>query len=194
VATSPGPSEGDKVLSRLGAGHVAAPGRSQPGGRGKHTGRSITRTMQRRERLPVEHCWQRRAFCGWRLSAKLRKPGIGPPRNGRVARTHGVGSTARVDSAAVKVGKVSRVASACPHSDGAAYKPAMMVKSLRACETGGWGRSKRGGLETTQLRPEPRTPGVERLDLSNSGLRLSRPVLDAEPGAWGGDRRGRRAG
>jgi len=34
----------------------------------------------------------------------------------------GVGSTARMDSTAGKVGKVSRVASALPHSEGAAYK------------------------------------------------------------------------
>ncbi len=34
----------------------------------------------------------------------------------------GVGSAARVDSTAVKGGKVSGVASALPHSEGAAYK------------------------------------------------------------------------
>jgi hypothetical protein len=54
----------------------------------------------------------------------------------------GVGSTARVESTAVKVGKVSWVASALPHSEGAAYKR-QTVKSLRACETDGWGRSTR---------------------------------------------------
>ena len=54
--------------------------------------------------------------------------------------------------------------------------------AARACETDGWGCSKRGGLETTQLRPEPRTPGVERLGLSYSGSRKCRLVLDAEPG------------
>ena len=41
----------------------------------------------------------------------------------------------------MKVGKVSWVASACPHSEGAAYKR-QAVKSPRACETGGWGRSR----------------------------------------------------
>jgi hypothetical protein len=34
------------------------------------------------------------------------------------------------------------------------------VKAPRACETDGWGRSKRGWTETAQLGPEPRTPGV----------------------------------
>jgi hypothetical protein len=33
-------------------------------------------------------------------------------------------------------------------------------KSRGACETGGWGRSKPGWTETTELGPEPRTPGV----------------------------------
>ena len=40
---------------------MAAPRRSQSGGLGKHAGRSIKRTMQRRNDYPVEDCWQRRA-------------------------------------------------------------------------------------------------------------------------------------
>jgi hypothetical protein len=42
--------------------------------------------------------------------------------NGKGLRTTGVGSTARVESTVAKVGKVSWVASALPHSEGAAYK------------------------------------------------------------------------
>lgn len=42
--------------------------------------------------------------------------------NGRGQRTTGVGSTARVESTVAKVGKVSWVASALPHSEGATYK------------------------------------------------------------------------
>ena len=42
--------------------------------------------------------------------------------NGWERRTTGVRSTARVERAVAKVGKVSRVASALPHSEGAAYK------------------------------------------------------------------------
>ena len=44
------------------------------------------------------------------------------PHNGRGPRTHRRGSTARMDSATGKVGKVSRVAEALPHSEGAGYK------------------------------------------------------------------------
>jgi hypothetical protein len=43
----------------------------------------------------------------------------------------GVGSTARADSTAAKVGKVSWVASALPHSEGAAYK--RQSREIAAC-------------------------------------------------------------
>ena len=98
-------------------------GRSQSGGQGKHAGRSIKRTMQRRNHEPrrvllaeagrlgvatpyyEEEAWYRWSnTTGWTS---------GPP---------GVGSTARMDGTGAKVGKVSRVASALPHSEGAAYK------------------------------------------------------------------------
>ena len=72
----------------------------------------------------------------------------------------GVGSAARTDSAPGKGGKVSRVASALPHSEGGADTRGGLVKGHRACETGGWGRSTLRWTETTELGPEPRTPGV----------------------------------
>jgi hypothetical protein len=67
----------------------------------------------------------------------------------------GVRSAARGDSAPGKGGKVSRVASALPHSEGGASKRGGLVKWHRACETGGWGRSTLRGTETTELGPEP---------------------------------------
>ena len=54
----------------------------------------------------------------------------------------GVGSTARVESTAAKVGKVSRVAEA-PRTAKALRISGKAVKSQRARETDGWGRSKR---------------------------------------------------
>src|SRR6266705_4764164 len=55
------------------------------------------------------------------------------------------------------------------------------AKSSRACETDGWGRSKRGWRETAQLAPEPRTPGVERR-MSLAQQRAQRPGRwDSEP-------------
>ena len=62
--------------------------------------------------------------------------------NGKARWTTGVGSAACRESTSVKVGKVSRVAEALPHSEGAAYKR-KDVKSQRACETDAWGSSKR---------------------------------------------------
>ena len=66
----------------------------------------------------------RDGHCGWRLASNSRKPGTAAPmETGRRRGPVGVGSVARADSTAVKVGKVSGVASACPHSEGAAYTP-----------------------------------------------------------------------
>ena len=92
---------------------------------------------------PVEHCWQRRALVGG--DSLIARGSLEPARahtTGERAGLTGVGSAARVESTAVKVGKVSWVASALPHSEGAAYKR-QDVKALRAGETDGWGRSKR---------------------------------------------------
>src|SRR5262249_46731959 len=47
-----------------GGAHVTSSGRSQSGGLGNQTGRSIMRTMPRRKVLPAEYCWQRRALVG----------------------------------------------------------------------------------------------------------------------------------
>ena len=72
---------------------------------------------------PVEYCWQRRAFVGGDslIVRGSLVPDACTQRERRVGPT-GVGSAARVESTAVKVGKVSLVASALPHSEGAAYK------------------------------------------------------------------------
>jgi len=129
-------------LRRRGAGHMAAPGRSQSGGLGKRAGRSMTRTMQRRNSSPVRDCWQRRtSWVATRYSIEEAWH-RDTTTTGRWRGPTGVGSTARVDSTRGKVGKVSRVASALPHSEGAAYKR-QAVKSPRACETDGWGRTTR---------------------------------------------------
>jgi hypothetical protein len=112
-----------RYLSRQGAEHVTASGRSQSGGLGKRVGRSITRTMQRRKVTPVGYCWQRRVLVGddsliIRGSLVLRRQYTTGGRRGPA----GVGLTAHGESTAAKVGKVSRVASALPHSEGVAYK------------------------------------------------------------------------
>ena len=61
-----------------------------------------------------------------------RKPGTAAPNTtGGCRGPAGVGSTARADSTAVKVGKVSWVASALPHSEGAAYK--RQGREIAAC-------------------------------------------------------------
>ena len=117
--------------------------RSQPGELGKHAGRSMKRTMQRRNartrrgllaetgdswvatRCKVGEAWHR-----------------GSSTTGSCHEPTGVGSAARVEGTAGKVGKVSRVAEVLPHSEGAAYKR-QAVKSPRAGETDGWGRSTR---------------------------------------------------
>ena len=101
---------------------MAARRRSQSGGLGKHAGRSMKRTMQRRNPIPVEHCWQRRASWVATRSKVEEAWHRDTSTTGRWRGPIGVGSTARVDSTAVKVGKVSWVASALPHSEGVAYK------------------------------------------------------------------------
>ena len=102
---------------------MTASRRSQPGGPGKHAGRSMKRTMQRRNPLPRRVLLAETGTRGWRLGHSTGKSGIavGAQREGHREPT-GVGSTARVDRTAGKVGKVSWVASALPYSEGAAYK------------------------------------------------------------------------
>jgi hypothetical protein len=95
---------------------------SQSGGLGKHAGRSMKRTMQRRNTYPRQELLAEAGTCGgdsvlW--GGSLTSP---LQHNGRERRTTGVRSTARVERTVAKVGKVSRVASALPHSEGAAYK------------------------------------------------------------------------
>jgi hypothetical protein len=110
---------------------VTSLGRSQSGGQGKHTGRSMKRTMQRRNPIPAGYCWQRRGirggdsvFRGGSLASLIEH-------NGRDQRTTGVGSMARVERAVAKVGKVSWVALALPHSEGATYK--RQCREIVAC-------------------------------------------------------------
>lgn len=112
-----------RCLSRRSEAQLTSLRRSQPGGPGKHTSRSIKRTMQHRKHNPVRYCWQRRALVGGD-SLIVRGSLVPDARKttGERAGPTGVGLAARVDSTAVKVGKVSWVASAPPHSEGAAYK------------------------------------------------------------------------
>jgi len=61
--------------------------RSQSGGLGKHTGRSMTRTMQRRNCITPSGIAGRDGRCGGRLTDRTREPGIG-------VRTQRVGASA----------------------------------------------------------------------------------------------------
>jgi hypothetical protein len=92
----------------------------------------MTRTMQHRKYNPVEHCWQRRALVGGDslIVRGSLVPAACAQRERRAGPT-GVGSAARVDSTAAKVGKVSWAASAFPHSEGAAYK--RLGREVAAC-------------------------------------------------------------
>jgi hypothetical protein len=112
-----------RYLSRRSGEQLTSLRRSQSGGPGKHTSRSMTRTMQHRNGQPRRGLLAETGGCGWRLFDSPRQPGTCActQREWRVGPT-GVGSAARVESTAGKVGKVSRVASALPHSEGAAYK------------------------------------------------------------------------
>ena len=96
--------------------------RSQSGGLGKHMGRSMTRTIQRRNGKPRRGLLAETGIVGG--DSVIVRGSLAPWRvhNGKAPGPAGVGSTARVDSTAAKVGKVSRVASALPHSEGVAYK------------------------------------------------------------------------
>ena len=101
---------------------MASSCRSQSGGLGKRTGRSMKRTMQRRKGLARRVLL---AETGVVSGDSVIIGGSLEPR-GHATRGFrgltGVGLAAREESAAAKVGKVSRVASALPHSEGAAYK------------------------------------------------------------------------
>lgn len=105
--------------------------RSQSGGLGKHAGRSIKRTMQRRKHEPRQGLLAEAGSCGG--DSVLRGGSLASQfeDNGEGLRTTGVGSTARVESMVVKVGKVSWVASALPHSEGVAYK--RQCREIAAC-------------------------------------------------------------
>ena len=83
----------------------------------------MTRTMQHRNMLPRQVLLAETGTCGWQLADRPRQPGtLCAYTTGERQGPTGVGSAARVDSTAVKVGKVSWAASAFPHSEGAAYK------------------------------------------------------------------------
>ena len=111
-------------MSSEGEGRASGcPRRSQPGGLGKHTGRSLTRTMQRRNPAPRRGLLAETGDVGGDslgnrgslvpLRRRTTGSGSGPT---------GVGSAARGASTGGKVGKVSRGAEGLPHSEGAAYK------------------------------------------------------------------------
>ena len=102
---------------------MASARRSQSGGLGKHAGRSMKRTMQRRKGLPRRILLAETGFVGGDsviIRGSLASPHQGT--TGGCGEPTGVGSMARVEGTAVKVGKVSRVAEALPHSEGVAYK------------------------------------------------------------------------
>ena len=103
--------------------HVTASRRSQSGGQGKQTGRSITRTMPRRNSIPAGYCWQRRDLVGGDSGTKRGSLALRCARaTGQHFEPTGVWSTARLERAVAKVGKGPWVAEAHPHSEGAAYK------------------------------------------------------------------------
>ena len=109
-------------LRRQGEGYVASSCRSQSGGLGKEAGRSIKRTMQPRNGLPRLILLAGTGFVDGDSLIIRGSLESAREHNGRARRTTGVGSTACLESTAVKVGKVPRVAEALPHSEGAAYK------------------------------------------------------------------------
>src|SRR5262245_11217657 len=80
--------------------------------------------MPHRNSTPRRILLAEAGFRGWRLGDKARKPGIErrTRATGQPLEPAGVWSTARLDSQAAKVGKVPRVAEACPHSEGVTYK------------------------------------------------------------------------
>ena len=107
-------------------------GHSQSGGQGKHTGRSMKRTMQRRNPIPAGYCWQRRALVGGDSGTKRGSLALRCARaTGQHLEPTGVWSTARLERAVAKVGKVPWVAEAHPHSEGAAYK--RRCREITAC-------------------------------------------------------------
>ena len=153
------------------AAHGAVSRRSQSGGPGKATGRSMTRTMQRRNTFPARYCWQRRALWVATRSQHEEAWYRGPHTTGRGRGPTGVGSTARRDSARGKVGKVSRVAEALPHSEGAGYK--RQNREIPACR-----RDRRMGSEYAMMDRDNRTRtgakdpwGREVMGLPDSGSR-----------------------
>jgi hypothetical protein len=77
-----------QVLRKPGGAHVTPSGGSQPGGLGKHSGRSVKRTIQRRNAESRQVLLAETVTRGWRLAQRSRKPGIAD-RNvmGQVART-----------------------------------------------------------------------------------------------------------
>ena len=166
--------------------------RSQSGGLGKDTGRNMTRTMQRRNRITPSGIAGRDGRCGGRLNDRTREPGIGariqrvgasaPPAYGR---RHVWKAQQRKEGRSRGVPRRSRTAKARRISG-------WPVKSPRAGETDGWGRSKRRRIGTTQPEPEPRTPRVARHGLSHSGSWRRRRVWTqgaTSPGDGGSERR-----
>ena len=92
----------------------------------------MKRTMQHRNGLPRRALLAETGGCGWQLGRNSRLAWyLGVITTGWRLGPTGVGSMARVESTAVKGGKVSRVASALPHSEGAVYK--RRVREVTAC-------------------------------------------------------------
>jgi hypothetical protein len=88
----------------------STPRRSQPGGPGKRTGRSMTRTMQPRKGPPSGIAGRDGDVGGDSLVIRGSLVSLSPGLTGGASGPTGVRSAARGDSTPGKVGKVSRVA------------------------------------------------------------------------------------
>jgi hypothetical protein len=178
-------------LRRQGEEHVTSSCRNQPGGLGKHAGRSIKRTdaapkSRIRRLLLVETGIVSGDSIGFRGSLESLRE-----HNGMAQRTAGVRSTARMEGTAAKVGKVPRVAEALPHSEGAAYK-GYAAKSQRACGTGRWGRTSDDGARQHNSHRSRGPLGQRGACLSYGGM-WSRGLVWAQNQAFLREGRMRRA-
>ena len=141
----------------------------------------MKRTMQRRKWILRRELLAEPDACGWRLGSNSRQPGtLGANTTGEHQGPAGVWSMARVDSTAAKVGKVSWVASALPHSEGAAYKQ-------QGCEVAACPRDWRmGSSKAVRERDSITRTGAEDPWGREAWPLAQRPVeararLDAEP-------------
>ncbi len=127
--------------------------RSQPGVRGNEAGRSMKRTLQRRDLPPVDHRWQRRGLWAATLShdgEAWHCPSIATGGDGQAHRRRGDGTLQRHSSESRD--DLSQ--------QGLGHKP-QRGENLKAWQIGGSGRSSDDGRDS-KTRPEPRTRGRVR--------------------------------